>query len=128
MADSFLDTLNGPANQPPAQAAGVTDVVIQLQGIVRQLTALVQAISGRVVSGTFTLSAAATTTIAEPAVKSLSQISIQPTNSSAATLMGSAKALYISAKTPGTSFAVTTANAAAAAGTETFSYTINTPT
>jgi hypothetical protein len=39
--------------------------------------------------------------------------------------MGSAKSLYVSAKTQGTSFAVTTADGTAAAGTETFDYQIN---
>jgi hypothetical protein len=43
-------------------------------------------------------------------------------------LQGSAKALYISAIVAGTSFTVATASAANAAGTETFNYTINSPT
>ena len=115
-------------NQPPSQSAGVTDVVTQLQNIVSKLTALVNAISGRVISGTFTLTAAATTTITQPAVQSLSTITLVPTNVAAATLEGSAKSLYISAKVAGTSFTVATASGAAAAGTETYSYTINTPT
>lgn len=123
------DPFSTPSSyQTPSQSAGATDVVTQLQNIVRQLASLVQAIKGRVTSGNFTLAAAATTTITQPAVQSLSAITIIPTNASAATLQGSAKALYISAKVAGTSFTVATANAAASAGTETFSYTINTPT
>jgi len=38
--------------------------------------------------------------------------------------MGGATSLYISARTAWTSFAVTTANAGAAAGTETFNYIV----
>lgn len=123
---SFLDSQQ--PNTTPNQTAGVTDIVTQLQAIVRQLTALRDAFTGRVISGTFTMAAAATSIIIQPATQSNSSILLTPTNASAATLQGSAKALYISVKTPGTSFTVATANAAAAAGTETFSYTINTPT
>ena len=118
---------NGATWQPPTQSAGATDIVTQLQGIVRQLTQLNKSFSGRVTSGTFTLTAAATTTITQPAVQALSTIALNPTNASAATLQGSAKALYYTI-VAGTSFTVHTANAVAAAGTETFSYTINTPT
>jgi hypothetical protein len=114
--------------QQPTQAAGVTDVVTQLQNIVRQLTALVAAIKGRVTFGTFTLGAAVTTTVPQAAVQANSEISLSPTNASAATLMGSAKSLYISAIVPATSFTVATANTTNAAGTETFSYTVRTPT
>ena len=110
------------------QSAGVTDVVTQLQGIVRQLTALVQAINGRTAFGTFTMPAAASLTINNTAVKGNSTIQLTPTNAAAGTLMGSAKALYVSSISAGTSFTLSTANAANAAGTETFTYTIETPT
>lgn len=111
----------------PPQTAGATDVVTQLQGIVRQLGAWVMAFNGRTVVGTFTLAAAATTTVTEPSVKSNSFIYLTPLNASAGTLAGSAKALYISAKVAGTSFTVSTASGGAAAGTEQFSYSIMTP-
>jgi hypothetical protein len=39
-------------------------------------------------------------------------------------LEGGAKALYVSARTAGVSFMVSTANGASAAGTETFAYSI----
>lgn len=118
-----------PNYLPPQapQGGGVTDVVSQLQAIVRQLGLWVQAFKGRITFGTFTLAAAATTTVNQAAVQSNSNISLTSTNAAAGTLMGSAKALYISAISPGVSFTVATANAAAAAGTETFSYTIQTP-
>lgn len=110
------------------QSAGVTDVVTQLQGIVRQLTALVQAINGRTTFGTFTMPVAASLVVPNTAVKGNSVVSLSPTNISAGTLMGGARSLYISALSAGTSFTVATANAANAAGTETFTYTIETPT
>lgn len=78
-------------------------------------------------TGTFTLAAAATTTITQPDVQSNSIIVPLPANASAATLMGSNKALYVSAKVAGTSFTVATASGVAAAGTETFQYYIITP-
>jgi hypothetical protein len=76
-------------------------------------------------TGSFTLSAAATTTVTNANVYSDCKITLTPTNAAAATLMGGAKCLYVSAKTQGTSFAVTTGNGVAAAGTETFDYQIN---
>ena len=74
--------------------------------------------------GNFILGAAATTVVANTGVTPTSRIILTPTNAAAATLMGSAKALYIAAKTDKTSFTVATANAAAATGTETFDYRI----
>jgi parallel beta-helix repeat protein len=73
--------------------------------------------------GSFTLGAVVSTVVNNANVRSGSKIQLVPTNAAAATLMGSAKALYIT-RTPGTSFTVSTANAVAAAGTETFEYTI----
>lgn len=83
------------------------------------------AMNGR---GTFTCANAAATTVNDATAAALitatSVISLMPTNAAAATLMGAATSLYVSARTAGTSFVVTTANAAAAAGTETFEYEI----
>lgn len=132
MSDAnYFGPIQGNTNpwaSPSSSGAGTTDAVTQLQAIVRQLTALVAAINGRITYGTFTLAAAASTTINQSAVKANSQIVWTPTNASAATLEGSAKALYVSAIVPGTSFTVSTANASNAVGTETFSYTVQTPT
>ena len=76
------------------------------------------------VAGTFTLTAAASITVPQPATTSTSFIQLTPMNASAGTLMGSNKALYVSARTPGTSFTLTTASGVAAAGGEQFSYTL----
>ena len=103
-----------PPNQGQGTAGG-TDVVTQLQGIVRQLAAWVKAFSGRQTFGSFTLAAAATTTVAQVAAEANSSIVISPTNASAAVLVG------------GASFTVATADGGSAAGTETFSYLITTP-
>ena len=109
--------------------AGPQDVVTQLKGIVQQLAALVMAITGRVISGPITFtSAVATLTIPQSGVQANSIITLTPTNASAGTLQGSAKALYTSAIVPGVSFTVATASGGNAAGTETFQYVINTPT
>lgn len=76
-------------------------------------------------TGTFTMAAANTKTVADINILATSSILMFPTNASAGTLMGGAKSLYISARTAATSFAVNTANAAAAVGDETFEYTVN---
>ena len=107
--------------------ASADDVVTQLKGITSQLSAWVRAYNGRWIAGTFTAAAAATTTVTQTAVTATSFVTLTPTNASAATLMAGATSLYLSARTPGASFAVTTANAAAATGTETFSYLIFNP-
>ena len=79
-------------------------------------------------AGVFTLAAAATTTVNSSFVKSNSIILWAPTNAAAGTNEGSAKALYLSARTAGVSFAVSTASAAAAAGSETFTFIVVNPT
>lgn len=100
------------------------DIVSAIQGIVKQLSALYQIFSGSLVTGTFVMGASATTTVSEPATTGTSMIFLQARNASAGTLMGSAKSLYISSQTAGSGFVVATASAAAAAGTERFSYFI----
>lgn len=79
------------------------------------------------VTGSFTLAASASTTVADVNVTGTSRISFTPTNAAAGTLEGSAKCLYVSARSVGVSFTVTTASGAAAAGTETFDYFIVNP-
>lgn len=107
-------------------SVGIGDVVTTLKIANQNMSQLIQAILGVFprVSGTFTLAATATTTVPQPAVTANSIIVSVPTNASAATLMGSNKSLYVSAKSVGANFTVSTASGAAAAGTETFSYYI----
>lgn len=115
----------------PQQTAGVTDVVTQLQGIVSQLSNLVKstnnlvnAVTDRAVGGTFTATAATSTVVAQPVVQSQSTITITPTNAAASTLIQAHG--YFITKSVGVGFTITFG--AAAAGTETFSYLVNTPT
>lgn len=113
--------------------AGGTDIVTSLQGIIRQITAGNAALVASILAtfprtvGSFTLAAAATTVVTQPTIKANSVVLFVPTNAAAATLMGSAKSLYLSALTPGASFTVATASAASAAGTEKFSYIVISP-
>lgn len=125
-----------PVTAPGQGTAGLTDVVVKLAAIVSQLSSgnqdmmtlinTLSAIFPRVV-GTFTLAAAATTTVTQPGVKANSIILWTPTDASAGTLMGSAKALYLSSISAGTSFTVATASGGNAVGTETFSYGVFNP-
>src|SRR6185312_4956533 len=64
--------------------------------------------------GSFTMAAAASTTVSDTNVATNSKIFLTPTNATAATLQGSAKCLYISAKVAGTSFTVSIASGASA--------------
>ena len=114
--------------QPPGQGtAGITDLVNLLHGILTQLTNWVSAFNERLVYGTFTLGAAATTEVLQPAAQANSQISFTALNASAGTLMGSTESLYLSSINPGVSFTVATASGSNAAGTEQFQYKITTP-
>ena len=123
------DAIGGWQPQPgigttPSQTAGVTDVVTQLQGIVRQLTALVKATNGGSRAfGSFQTTASATAVVAQPAVQANSFIQLEATNASASTLVQAHG--YFITNTAGTGFTVTFG--AAAAGTETFNYLVNTP-
>ena len=97
-------------------------------GANQNLSAIAKALSnifvGNTSIGTFTCAASATTTVTDTNVKSGSAIVLVPTNAAAGTLQGSSKALYIVAANG--SFAAKTASAAAAAGTETFTYLVAT--
>lgn len=110
-------------NTPPG--ASLSDIGVILNQIARGQSLLIQTMSSILprVSGTFTLSGGSVTTVTQPAVTASSVINWNlPTNASAATIMGSAKCLYLSAKTAGSNFVLTTANAGTTAGTETFQY------
>lgn len=72
--------------------------------------------------GSFTMPAANNYTVTHGGTRLNAQVFLQPKNASAAALMGSAKALYVTISQP--NFNVITANGAAAAGTEEFWYNI----
>ncbi len=109
--------------------ATLDDVVSNLLSIAKNIGSLIGVLQTTLprVTGTFTMGAAATTVVTEPAVRSNSIITLTPTNASAATLFGSVKSPYVSVKTVGVSFTVATASGGAAAGTETFSYQLQNP-
>jgi hypothetical protein len=112
-----LDNINSTLN------IGNQNFSAQLQA----LTAAIKSVFPRVQSinlGTFTMPAAATVTVSDATVTSSSWVFLAPTNASGAQLMGSAKNLYLSGRVAATSFSMATGNAAAAAGTETFTYLI----
>lgn len=113
---------------PPG--ASIADVVAILNQIARNGSLLAQTMSAVLprINGTFTLSAAASTTVTQPQVKADSLIQWFPSNAAAATLEGSAKHLYPSTINAGSNFIMTTASGSTAAGTETFKYTIINPT
>lgn len=126
-----------PGFQPPGQgSSGGTDIVTAIQGLIRQfsasnqnmlsLIAAIEKVFPQIV-GSFTLAAAATTVVTQPAIKANSVVLLMPTNAAAGTLMGSAKSLYVSVLTAGASFTVATANATNAAGSETLSYVVVNP-
>ncbi len=75
-------------------------------------------------SGTVTWPAASSVTVADANVTADSRIFLQATNASAGTLVAGATSPYISARSAGVSFTVTTASGGAAAGTETMNYLI----
>ena len=107
--------------------ASQDDILAQVNGINANLAKLVSVMSTRFAlgafGGSFTLSAAVSTTVTDANAKTTSKIIPVPTNAAAGTLQGSAKCLYVSAKNNG-SFVVSTASGVAAAGTETFDYEI----
>lgn len=110
-------------NTPPGQSLG--DVGVILNQIARNGSLLVQTMSSVLprVTGSITLSGSASTTVSEPAVRANSIINWNiPTNAAAATIMGSAKSLYLSAQNSGANFVLRTANSGTTAGTETFTY------
>lgn len=71
---------------------------------------------------TFTMGAAATTTVNNSNSASPTRIILWPNNAAAATLVSGANSPYISAVVAGTSFTVSTAGGGSAAGTEIFAY------
>ena len=112
------------------QGAIVADQALlgQFQGANSNLSAIAKALTnafvGNASHGTFSMPAAATTTVTDGAVKATSIILPIAVNAAAATLMGSAKALYATAAAAGGSFTAATASGTSAAGTEKFAYVV----
>lgn len=111
------DTKQQGADVPGTGMADLVTKSDQFNKILAQLVLALQNLSPSV-TDTFTMDAAASKTITNAAIATSSFIMLWPYNAAAATLMGSAKSLYWTTATG--SFTVSTANAAAAAGTETF--------
>lgn len=129
MADgSGLSTgSNNPLNALSSIGLGDLNTTLKISNQnFSQFLQILQQIFPRTV-GTFTFAAAATTTVTQTAIASNSYVVLIPTNAAAATLIGSTKSPYVSTKTAGTSFVVSTASGVAAAGTETFQYVIINP-
>jgi hypothetical protein len=107
---------------------GQSDILSALQNGVQAIRALNKTLGLRFESATFGsftwAGATSSVSVSNPAVLSTSIIVFTPTNASAGSLTGSNKAPYVSAKTPGTGFTLTTANGTNAAGTETFDYIV----
>ena len=78
----------------------------------------------RTMCGSFRLISAATQKISDSSISAGSVILFVPTNKEAAVIMAGPKKLYISSKTAGASFSVTTADGTPANGTEMFDYVI----
>lgn len=107
---------------------GPQDLISAVKSIVIYLGKIVVLLTNSFprITGTFTMAAAATKTVTDARINANAVIWLQATNAAAGTLQGSAKSLYISAVASG-SFTVATASAAAAAGSETFSYIATNP-
>lgn len=113
--------------------ASLTDLNSTGQGVVRNLGLLVQTMQslvgnfGIAATGNFTLGTGSATIVLQSATTAASQPHWIPTNAAAATLMGSNKNLFLSARNAGVSFTVATATGSPT-GSEQFSYFLLNPT
>jgi hypothetical protein len=98
------------------QAAGVNKNLAELVGVIRTAFPLHSS------TGTLTWAVAATKVVTDTSIKSGSIVLLMPTNAAAAAMVAGVHSPYVSARTAGTSFTLTTADGNAAAGTETFEY------
>ena len=125
--------MSNTAGAPPPQGGGFGNTASQVLTILQQGVVAINQLATNLlntwprITGTFTLAAAASTVVTQPGVKATSVVVLTPTNAAAATLMGSAKALYVSAIVPGASFTVSTASGGNAAGTEVLQFAIFNP-
>jgi len=115
MADTF-----GGTNA----SVGIGDLVTTLKLANQNMSVLIQTISAIFprVTGTFTATAGATTTVPNTSIAANSIVVLVPTNASARTLQAGANMLSVSSTTGGVGFTAVNAGGGAAAGTETFSY------
>lgn len=109
--------------------SGADDIGRSLDAIARNGAQLIGALRNMraTATGTITLTAAASVTVNDTAVTGSSVILWMPTNASAASLLSGSKNLYLSARSAGTSFTLSTADATNASGGETFNYLIFAP-
>lgn len=105
--------------------ATLDDINATAQNIARQLGQWVMAFNGRVTLGTLQLSNATTTVVTQPDTTADSFIALTATNATAA-LTQRSNGLFVSARTAGASFSLST-QSGQAAGTETFSYIVWNP-
>lgn len=94
--------------------------------VLSQLVQAIQSVLPRI-TGTFTMAAATSTTVTQPAIAANSVITLTPMNAAAGTLVAGANSPYISARTAGASFTVATAGGGSAVGTEQFMYSAFNP-
>lgn len=108
--------------------ASQDDMLSQAGGINENLAKIAATLQNRFAlsafTGSFVLTATPALNVADTNVKAASVVLLQAMNAAAGTLMGSTRALYISARSAGASFQVATASGAAAAGGEAFAYVI----
>ncbi len=109
--------------------AGLDELVTNSRLILTALGTIQQTLADTFprITGSFTLNAASSTSVTEPSVSATSVIMLIPTNASAGTLQAGANAIYLSGRTAGTGFTVTTAGGGSAAGTEQFSFMLVNP-
>ena len=107
--------------------SALDDIVSTMKGAVQNLSQLITTISNTFprINGTFTMSAGASTVVGQTSISASSIVLYFPTNAAAALLLRSS-GLYLSARTVGASFTLTT-QTGVAAGTETFQYVVVNP-
>lgn len=104
-----------------------TDLNSTLQGVVDNLSAMVQAFQNAFprINGTFTLGGGTTTVVTQPSIAASGIPMFVPTNATAA-LTQRTGGLYVSAVTAGVSFSIST-QSGTTFGTETFKYIVINP-
>ena len=117
--------IGGPTG--PQLGGSLTDVVSTMQGSVRNLSAINQTLSNLLprITGSFTLTAATTTIVTQPAVAANSLVFTMPTNATAALIVRT-NGLFVSTLTPGASFTLSTQAGSATSG-GTFQYIVINP-